>query len=366
MRKVEFYELPRTLQDQLIAGFRSQFGPRPIAHQPGVRPTARYWVGFSGFALVLLVVLWIVGYGNLDSPLSGQPMPFVGGYVVLVAALIGCVLQALAHRAVVRGLPFAPGLYLFPANVIDARLPTLRVYPLTELKDASLSSGRIVLSFGSVKLSLSVEPAAAERVMQQVQQARRASRRTARRGRPPQHRSARAAGHREPARADPAVCAAEVHLAATEVDCRRGRGRRRRQRVVLRPQSPQRCPHVRRCPCRRRCCLVQALSRARLGASRRGREGAAAARGPARGGRRRLGGGHRRLRQAVPGYGDPERGDAGTSEGAGGSVREGTRRRQPRGAGRLRWHVSGPSPRQVPRRGAPRGLPAGPCQSTAR
>lgn len=173
MKKVDFYRLPRSVQDQLLGGFRAQIGPKPILWQAGRRPQIAYWLGASSVALLLLMALVAIGFGELTTTLSSHPAMWAAGYVALVFVMALGVLQALRYSAIVRRLPFPTGLYLFAASLIDARHPRLRVFALKDLTGVAVAGpGSVVLSFGAASFTFRMDPTATDKAVKLVEAAR--------------------------------------------------------------------------------------------------------------------------------------------------------------------------------------------------
>jgi hypothetical protein len=174
MTEIDFYKIPRPIQDGLLDAFRGQFTPAPILSQPGTRHTALAWLAVSATAALLLAALFAVGFGKVESGLALHPTAAVAAYVLLAAISALGVIQALAHRSGMKVLPFQPGVFLFPANVIDARDHKLRVFPLAELSSVSAGPpGAVVVMFGSRRFSFPVpEASRPEELVQQVEAAR--------------------------------------------------------------------------------------------------------------------------------------------------------------------------------------------------
>ncbi len=157
MIKIDFYKLPRPIQDNLLDAFRGQFTPSPILVRPALRPVMPAWIAVSAAAAIGLLVLSGAGFGKAESALSLHPTAAAAAYVLLAAVCALGVLKALAYRAGLRALPFAPGLYLFSANLIDARDHEFRVYPITELSSVSAGAGgAVVVQFGGATFSFPV------------------------------------------------------------------------------------------------------------------------------------------------------------------------------------------------------------------
>jgi hypothetical protein len=172
MKRLDFYSLPRAVQDRLIAAFRGEFDPKPIVSRRTARATAFAWVGLSAASVLLFVALYRLGYGDLDSGLSRHSRPLLAAYVALAAAFALGVVRAVAGRFARRRLPFATGVYLFPANLIDARERTLRVYPLDELTEALASEpGSVQVALGARRFSFQVESARREETVEAIRSA---------------------------------------------------------------------------------------------------------------------------------------------------------------------------------------------------
>lgn len=173
MKEIDFYQLPRSIQDNLLDGFRGEFDPRPILSQRGERPTMYAWLGLSGVALLVLIILALVGFGEIESMLAMHPVPVAVVYVALAGTIAVGVAQALAYRSAVQALPFRTGVYLFPACLVDAREQRLRVFPLSELTDAQASSGSVVTArFGAQSYAFRVPAEHVEHAVRLVLAAR--------------------------------------------------------------------------------------------------------------------------------------------------------------------------------------------------
>src|SRR6185369_16436381 len=77
------------------------------------------------------------------------PETFFWGYAALGVVLCFGVFSAV-RVAIVRGkLPYGPGVYVFPVDLVDARTNQLGLIPMSELKEAKVSEGEreAVLTF---------------------------------------------------------------------------------------------------------------------------------------------------------------------------------------------------------------------------
>jgi hypothetical protein len=172
MKTVDFYELPSELADRLRWGMRGQFDPKPLLFQRATRPRTWRWLAASVGATALLAVVWLFGYGELEAALARQPVAMAALYAILVTVVAWGVLEAVAERVRRARLPFTPGIYLFGANLIDARARQLQVLPIegvTEVEPQGNAALRVV--FGDRRFVFSVAPAHLERATSLVRQA---------------------------------------------------------------------------------------------------------------------------------------------------------------------------------------------------
>ncbi|WP_394842764.1 hypothetical protein LZC95_37550 [Pendulispora brunnea] len=133
------------------------------------------WLGLSAVAALVLLVLYRLGYGSLDSSFAIQKTWTIAAYV-LVAVIAFGVVRALAVWRDVRVLPYKPGVYVFPIGVIDARRHKMRVYHLAELQSVEGPSpgNQFVLTFtdGPRFVFPAPDPAKAEQALRSLTAAR--------------------------------------------------------------------------------------------------------------------------------------------------------------------------------------------------
>lgn len=154
---INFDTLPREIQDNLLDSVRGEFAPRPILKRLGAGLAMEAWIALAGGAALLLMCLCLAGFGSVTSALSIHPIWVVSAYALLASTSAIGALRALGCRARARSLPFAAGIYLFPACVIDARERTLRVHSLAELSSVSAGrGGEVVLAFGGSRFSFPI------------------------------------------------------------------------------------------------------------------------------------------------------------------------------------------------------------------
>ncbi|MCL2450288.1 MAG: hypothetical protein FWD17_15180, partial [Polyangiaceae bacterium] len=130
--RIDFYGLARPIQDRFAAATRRSAPPAPLlAHQtPRVTP----WALLAGSVVLLVAesMLLHAGFGDVNSPLAVHGFVAVAADVVLLAGAAYCVLHAVGMLLMRETSPWRPGLYLFPACVVDAESPVLEVWPMAD------------------------------------------------------------------------------------------------------------------------------------------------------------------------------------------------------------------------------------------
>lgn len=173
MKAVDFYGLTRASQDKLLGSLGGQYEPKPILWRRGIRLTLAAWVGLSVVSALLLIAVCIVGFGELESSFASHPLAFIAAYMVLAGLAAYGVIRAAAYRFALKQLPFVTGIYVFPANVIDARDARLGVVGLNDLSDVSpRGGGEVQLRFGTRRFSFPMDARSVERAVELVKEAR--------------------------------------------------------------------------------------------------------------------------------------------------------------------------------------------------
>jgi hypothetical protein len=150
MKHVDFYKLPRAIQDRFVGSVMSGFPPAPILASKGGTPLKLMWLGLSAACFVLLVFIARLGYGDLESSLSLHSGKALILYLGLVFGLAFGLLQAFARVVRERALPYTAGIYLFPACLIDARDDQFRVYDTRDLGTVDAQGNAVRVVFGAV------------------------------------------------------------------------------------------------------------------------------------------------------------------------------------------------------------------------
>jgi hypothetical protein len=148
MQEMDFYELSRAVQDRFTVSVRGEGQPRPLlALRAGPPREALMWSGIGGGAFLLVLLLVDLGFGDLKSSFALQAAPLAGAYALLTATVAISVMKVLSVLKQRWKLPYKPGVYLFPAGVIDARSQKLRIFPLSRLVTPTVEDKRLTLAF---------------------------------------------------------------------------------------------------------------------------------------------------------------------------------------------------------------------------
>lgn len=173
MKAVDFYKLPRAIQDRFVGSVMSGFPPAPIVSAKGGTPHKWIWLGISVGSFVALVVMARIGYGALDSALSLHSAKALVLYLAFVFAFAFGIVQAFARVVRERALPYTPGIYLFPACVIDARDDQFRVFETRDLTKVEPAGGSIRVAFaGGVSFVFPAKASAAKALASEIESAR--------------------------------------------------------------------------------------------------------------------------------------------------------------------------------------------------
>lgn len=173
MKPVDFYKLPRSIQDRFVGSVMSGFPPAPIVAVRQGTKTKLFWLGGSFASFVALVVVARLGYGSLESALSLHSFKALPLYAGLVFGLVFGLVQAFATFVREKALPYAAGVYLFPACVIDARSDQFKVYDTKDIAAVDLAGSAIRVAFsGGAQFFFPTDPANARALVAEISAAR--------------------------------------------------------------------------------------------------------------------------------------------------------------------------------------------------
>ena len=148
MRRVDFFQLARAMQERFLAGAAGEAAPRALLFRPLRRPVPWFWLFGVLVSLGLLAGMLVDGFGSLESPRALASPVMMAAYGAAIWLFSYCLARALGALTSSPLLPFRPGTYLFPVGVIVARSARLVVHPLSELDRVEpAGSKRIRLRF---------------------------------------------------------------------------------------------------------------------------------------------------------------------------------------------------------------------------
>ncbi len=131
--KIDFYRLPRPVQDRFAAATRNAAPPAPLLFQRAPRTAAWVYLGASVGLLVIAVIVLCVGAGDVNSALALHGPKMLALDSVLLAAASYGVLHGAGVLAAFDAMPYRPGVYLFPGCVVDARGAPLEVWAMGDV-----------------------------------------------------------------------------------------------------------------------------------------------------------------------------------------------------------------------------------------
>lgn len=136
---VDFNRMTPAAQARFVACTRQKAAPNYIiASKMDAPGTLALWLVAAAVSLAAMFALAYVGFGELTVGHDNQGTGFYAAYAVLGALFCFAVASA-ARVFMTRGLlPYSPGVYLFPIDLVDARTSHIRLVPLSELKSATV------------------------------------------------------------------------------------------------------------------------------------------------------------------------------------------------------------------------------------
>jgi hypothetical protein len=161
MQVIDFYKLTRSAQERFIGSVNGTGLPAPILRTNPAPRGPIVWLGASAASVLTVLVLFRAGYGSLTSAMAVQGPAWVAADMAFVTLAVFGTLRAFAIFAEHKKSPFRRGIYVFPVGLIDAREPTLRLYPIEDLANVVGPEGgaSFKLEFGSSSFVFPVKDA---------------------------------------------------------------------------------------------------------------------------------------------------------------------------------------------------------------
>ena len=131
-KKVDFYGLPRPVQERFAAATRRSAPPAPLLYARAPRTAAWASLAASAAATAVAVIVLRIGFGDPASSLAIHGGKMLTVDVLLFAASAYGVMHALGILRAFDTLPWRAGTYLFPGCVVEAEGPVLNVWAVGE------------------------------------------------------------------------------------------------------------------------------------------------------------------------------------------------------------------------------------------
>jgi len=133
-KNIHFNALPESTRQRLTATLTRTGAPQPLATDPyATAGGSAGWIFLSVLALGGLGAFMALDFGSrwgsgfFHEPLLG--LVYVAALFIAFYGLLAAVRQRRRRKA----LPFPPGRYLLPLEIVDARTPMLRIRPLAQI-----------------------------------------------------------------------------------------------------------------------------------------------------------------------------------------------------------------------------------------
>ena len=150
MQRIQFFSLPRPVQERFIESTRGYGAPVPLLYRALamdrriIALTAMAGLFFAG-----CITLAKVGFGDLQHRWALNPPLILCAYCALLS--LACTTLVASVRSWKRSgnVPFRRGLYLFPVGVIHALGATLEIHPFQDLVELTTQANRLRMRFSS-------------------------------------------------------------------------------------------------------------------------------------------------------------------------------------------------------------------------
>lgn len=147
MKSIEFYDLPRPVQERFVAASQATLAPAPLAMRPAPKYVGARWFIACAVCFSVTAAFACYGFGDLKHP---------SALATGVHALLYCLGFTLSFATLTRGLtlrdragslPFARGTYLFPMGVVEANSSALHVHSLADLRTVEANAAALSVTF---------------------------------------------------------------------------------------------------------------------------------------------------------------------------------------------------------------------------
>jgi hypothetical protein len=132
-KTIDFYRCMRPMQDRFVASTRRAAPPSPLLFRSEPRTTAWVLIGASAVLVAVATIVLVTGWGNVSSPLALHRDAMLGVDVLFFSAAAYCFIHATVVLRALEALPYRAGTYIFPACIVDAGGPVLRVWSMADV-----------------------------------------------------------------------------------------------------------------------------------------------------------------------------------------------------------------------------------------
>lgn len=157
MRKQDFYSLPRSIQDRFIESSQGAAAPVPIAVAVRSESRSLIWGITSLVTLGGWVGFFMLGFGDLRSPLALSNLSQQLVHVAFGALASFCALRAYSLSWLAGRLPYLTGDFLFPSGVINARFGELSEYDAQEVKKVEVVGKTLKVTYPNATFQFPIE-----------------------------------------------------------------------------------------------------------------------------------------------------------------------------------------------------------------
>ena len=167
MQRIQFFSLPRPVQERFIESARGYGAPVPLFYR--ALATDRKVIAFTATAGLLFsgcITLAKVGFGDLQHRWALNPPLILCAYGLLLSLACAALVASVRNWKRATSIPFRRGVYVFPIGVIHALGATLEVHPFQGLVEFTTQSNRLRMRFsGGTCFDLGqVEPQVADKI----------------------------------------------------------------------------------------------------------------------------------------------------------------------------------------------------------
>ena len=148
MQQVDFFKLPRAVQDRVLGGMRGEFPPSPLARL-GAKPVIPWaWIVLFAGGIVALLSLLNLGFGSLSAQ-GRQQAPLLVGYVAASFAIAFGAIGAISQLVRASLVPFPRGTFLYATRILFTEQHPIRSLVLEPTATVEVVGNGLSVKVGS-------------------------------------------------------------------------------------------------------------------------------------------------------------------------------------------------------------------------